>query len=41
MNKVHQLFEASRPLLQTVDELYSYAMSKEFASIPPSISVTV
>jgi len=36
-----QCIESSRPLLQTVDELYTYAMSKEFASVPASISSTV
>ncbi|CAF3354839.1 unnamed protein product [Rotaria socialis] len=30
--------ETSRPLVQAIDELHSYAMSKEFASIPPTIS---
>ncbi|UJR28105.1 hypothetical protein I4U23_009360 [Adineta vaga] len=35
-----QCIETSRPLLQNIDELYTYAMSKEFASVPASISVT-
>ncbi|CAF0858226.1 unnamed protein product [Rotaria sordida] len=35
-----QCIETSRPLLQSIDELYTYAMSKEFAAIPASISVT-
>ncbi|CAF4070720.1 unnamed protein product [Rotaria sp. Silwood2] len=35
-----QCIETSRPLLQSIDELYTYAMSKEFASIPASISAT-
>ncbi|CAF4735686.1 unnamed protein product [Rotaria sp. Silwood1] len=35
-----QCIETSRPLLQSIDELYTYAMSKEFAPIPASISVT-
>ncbi|CAF4681847.1 unnamed protein product [Rotaria sp. Silwood1] len=33
-----QCIETSRPLIQAIDELYTYAMSKEFASIPPTIS---
>ncbi|CAF0901956.1 unnamed protein product [Adineta ricciae] len=35
-----QCIEASRPLLQNIDELYTYAMSKEFASVPAAISAT-
>ncbi|CAF2824008.1 unnamed protein product [Rotaria sp. Silwood2] len=30
--------DTSRPLVQAIDELYTYAMLKEFASIPPTIS---
>ncbi|CAF3755907.1 unnamed protein product [Rotaria sordida] len=30
--------ETSRPLIQAIDELYTFAMSKEFASTPPTIS---
>ncbi|CAF0840452.1 unnamed protein product [Didymodactylos carnosus] len=33
-----ECIETSRPLLQSIDELYTYAMSKEFSSIPASIS---
>ena len=36
-----QCIETSRPLLQSIDELYTYAMSKEFASVPATISATV
>ncbi|CAF3837471.1 unnamed protein product [Rotaria magnacalcarata] len=32
--------ETSRPLLQSIDELYTYAMSREFASVPALISST-
>ncbi|CAF0836753.1 unnamed protein product, partial [Didymodactylos carnosus] len=34
-----ECIEKSRPLLQSIDELYTYAMSKEFSSIPASISI--
>ena len=33
--------EISRPLIQAIDELYTYAMSKEFASKPATISSAV
>jgi talin len=36
-----QYLEITRPLIQSVDELYTYAMSKEFSSIPATISSAV
>lgn len=36
-----QCIEITRLLLQSVDELHTYAMSKEFASIPATISSAV
>lgn len=33
--------DASRPLIEAVNELHTYALSKEFSSTPSTISSTV